>query len=238
MRALGRLILLVLGLGAVAAVAYGLYSGATWIGYGRERREAIPVSAAAMVSLDRFMPTYDVSERHETGVRAPMTLTYAAARDLDLQRSGLVRAILKSRKLIMRDEGEEMDRRPFLEQVHAMGWGLLQEVPGRAMVFGAVTKPWESEVRFHPLPPAKFAAFRSPGWAKIIWTLEVDPATRDRSVFRTRTRVATTDATARKRFRSYWSKVKPGVMLIRQQALGLVKSDAEKRARAIARVEE
>jgi hypothetical protein len=227
------LIVAVLALGAIAAVAYALYYGATWVGFGREKREAEP--AAAVVSLERFLPAYDVSERHETNVRAPVPVTYAAARELDLQRSGLVRAVLKSRKLILRDEGEEMERRPFLEQVRAMGWGLLAEVPGRAMVFGAVTRPWEPKVKFHPLPPAQFTAFRRPGWAKIVWTVEVDPAPQGRSVFRTRTRVATTDATARKRFRSYWSKMKPGIILIRQQALSLVKGDAERRARQVAK---
>ena len=208
---------------------------------------ALARPAAAEVSLDRYLPTYDVSERHETAVRAPVSVTYAAARELDLQRSGIVRAILKSRQLITGDDDEVLERRPFLDQVHAMGWGVLREVPGRALVFGAVTKPWESNMTFHALSPEKFAAFNKPGWAKILWTVEVDPAVptpkapnaaNERSVFRTRMRVATTDATSRKRFSSYWGNMKPAVMLIRQQALGMLRSDAERRARAIARVQQ
>jgi hypothetical protein len=208
---------------------------------------AVAAPALAEVSLDRYLPTYDVSERHETGVKAPVSVTYAAARELDLQRSGIVRAILKSRQMISGDDDEVLERRPFLDQVHAMGWGVLREVPGRALVFGAVTKPWESHVDFHALSPEKFAAFHKPGWAKIIWTVEVDPAAptpkapnaaNERSVFRTRMRVATTDATSRKKFRSYWGNMKPAVSLIRQQALGMLRGDAERRARAIARVQE
>jgi len=182
--------------------------------------------------MDRFLPQYDLSERHETPVKAPAPVTYAAAREVDIQRSPLVRAVFQSRKILFRSQGQEMARRPFLEQVRGMGWGLLAEVPGRALVFGAVTRPWEPTVRFHPLPPAQFAAFRRPGWAKIVWTLEVDPAGAERSVFRTQTRVATTDAAARSRFRQYWAAVSPGILLIRQQALGLVRGDAERRTRA------
>src|SRR6185295_12674229 len=49
MRALGRLALWVAGLVGVAGVAYGIYAGATWIGYAREKRPAEPAAAAAMV---------------------------------------------------------------------------------------------------------------------------------------------------------------------------------------------
>jgi hypothetical protein len=198
---------------------------------------ATPKRAPRGVNLDRFLPAYELSDRHETHVKAPVSLTYSAMRDLDLQRSGMVRAILKSRKLWTGDD-EEMEHRPFLEQVHAMGWGLLAEVPGRTMVFGAVTKPWESDVQLHALPPAKFTSFRKPGWTKVVWTIEIDPEAPGGSVFRTQTRVATTDATARQQFRSYWWKVKPAVSFVRQQALSMVRSDAERRARSIARVQE
>ncbi|MGE5178980.1 MAG: hypothetical protein ACM3PF_07820 [Bacteroidota bacterium] len=229
-----RIVLAVLAALVIAAVGYVLYVAAAWIGFGHAKRVAPP--EAAVVSLDRFLPSYDVTERHETRVRAPAPVTYAAARDLDLQQSPLVRAIFKGRELILGSHGKELARRSFLSQVQGMGWGLLAEVPGRALVFGAVTRPWEANVKFHPLPPARFAAFQEPGWAKIVWTLEVDPAGPDASVFRTQTRVATTDPVARKRFRQYWATLSPGILLIRHQALGLVKSDAERRARAGSRV--
>lgn len=226
-----RRLLVILAVAAVAAaVGYVAYVGATWMQFGRAKR--VPPPARAVISMDRYLPSYDVTERHETAVKAPAPVTYAAAREIDMQRSPLVRAIFQSRKILFRSKGEELERRPFIEQVRGMGWGLLADVPGRAMVFGAVTRPWEPTVRFHPLPPAQFAAFQRPGWAKIVWTLEVDPAGDERSVFRTQTRVATTDASARKRFRQYWATVSPGILLIRQQALGLVRSDAERRARA------
>lgn len=224
-----RLLLAVLVLTAVGALGYAVYVGAAWTRFGRAKVE--PPPARAVVSMDRFLPLYDVSERHETRVKAPARVTYAAAREVDLQRSPLVRAVFESRKILFRSQGKELARRPFLEQVRDMGWGILAEVPGRALVFGAVTRPWESTVKFHPLPAGQFAAFRRPGWAKIVWTLEVDPAGAERSVFRTQTRVATTDPGSRKRFRKYWAAVSPGILLIRQQALSLVRSDAERRAR-------
>jgi hypothetical protein len=51
-------------------------------------------------------------------------------------------------------------------------------------------------------------------------------------MFRTETRVATTDAYARERFRRYWAVFSPGILLIRRASLRLVKADAERRYRA------
>lgn len=233
MKGPARALLVAAGLVTFAAAAYAVYAGSSWFDFGRPKRDEPP--AAAVVSLDRFLPLYDISQRHETTVKAPAPMTFAAARNLDLSRSAAVRLVLQSQKLFLGGRGAALQRRPFLDQVHAMGWSLLADVPGRAMVFGAVTRPWETNMRFRPIAPEQFSGFQERGWAKIIWTLEVDPAPEGRSVLRTRTRVATTDAVARKQFRSYWSKIVPGVVLVRQQALGLVKSDAERRARQAAR---
>ena len=53
---------------------------------------------------------------------------------------------------------------------------------------------------------------------------------RSESMFRTETRVTTTDQTARTKFRWYWARFSPGIVLIRRGMLGLLKTDAERRA--------
>ena len=85
----------------------------------------------------------------------------------------------------------------------SIGWGVLAEVPGREIVMGAVTQPWYANVVFRPVPPADFASFDEPDFVKIVWTLRADPIGPRDSVFRTETRVQTTDAAARAKFRWY-----------------------------------
>jgi hypothetical protein len=51
------------------------------------------------------------------------------------------------------------------------------------------------------------------------------------SVFRTVTRVRTTDPQARRMFRRYWSTFSPGILLIRREALRVVRAEAERRHR-------
>jgi hypothetical protein len=178
------------------------------------------------------MPTYEIREVHETKVAAPAEITYAVARELDLQRSGIVRAIFAGRELLMGAERSRPEHPPgFLAEVLALGWRVLVDEPGRELVIGAVTQPWKADVVFRGLPPDEFADFSKPGYAKIIWNLAVETQGPNSSVFRTETRVVTTDSESRSRFRRYWSVVSPGILLIRRETLKLVRREAERRVR-------
>jgi len=225
-RSAARCAAAVAGLGMAS---YGAYAGYTWLRYGQMSPAR---SDEQDTLLDRFMPVYEVAERHRIRVNAPCDVTMSAACELDLRRSLIVRAIFKGRERIMRSGPvSEPQTRSFLEEVRALGWGELAAIPGREIVMGAVTQPWLANVVFRPLPPEEFAAFDDPGFVKIAWTLRADPAGASESMFRTETRVVTTDDDARSKFRRYWSLASPGIILIRRISLTLVKDDAERRVR-------
>ena len=215
----------------LAAGAYASYVAYAWLTYGHARPAATAEDRDSL--LDRFIPTYEVAERHQIEVNAPAATTFEAATHLDLLASPVSRAIFRGRELIMGSQGRPVAARgSFLEQMTAIGWGMLAEVPGREVVMGAVTQPWRADVVFRPLRPEDFAAFNEPDYVKIVWTLRADATGASTSVFRTETRVATTDAGARARFRRYWALASPGIILIRWLSLGPLKADAERRARA------
>jgi len=217
--------------GFLAVASYAGYAGVTWLGYGRVK----PLSGNedADPLLDRFMPAYEVVERHKIGVGASAAVALAAACDLDLQRSSVIRALFRTREVTL--GGARQDNqvpRTLLAMVKATGWNVLAEVPNRAVVVGTVTQPWAADVVFHAIPAEEFAAFQEPGWVKIAWTLRADPISATESVARTETRVITTDPIAREKFRRYWAFVSPGIPLIRRIALRMAKQEAERRARA------
>lgn len=196
---------------------------ATWYRYGRTRP-----AAGGDVLLDRYMPAYDVRERHETRVKATAEATFAAARALELDRSPLIRAIFRGRELLMGSVPRAAEpSRPFLEEVLALGWRVLAEEPDREIVVGAVTQPWLADVVFRGIAPEKFAGFDEPDYVKIAWTLAVAPLGPHECVFRTETRVMTTDPSSRRKFRRYWAVFSPGILLIRRETLRLVKRAAE-----------
>ena len=216
------------GAGAAAA-AYGAYVGITWYRYGNPTQ---PTLAERDALLDQFMPAYDVAERHNVRVAAPAAVTLAAAREMDLQASPVVRLIIRARAAILGATPEHRPRRPagLLAETQSLGWGVLADDPQHEVVVGAVTRPWEATVTFRALPANQFAGFNEPGYVKIVWTLRADAISPTESLFRTETRAVATDATARRRFRRYWAFLSPGIILIRRSTLAPLKREAERRA--------
>jgi hypothetical protein len=173
------------------------------------------------------MPIYDVVERHRVAVAAPAALTLAVAKTIDMYDSAIVRAIVKTRALALGAEPDDRPRMPgLLAEMRAIGWGVLAET-AQETVCGAVTRPWEANVRFRALPPDEFARFNEPDYVKIAWTLRADAVGDAASIFRTETRVLPTDAAARAKFRRYWAFIAPGTLVIRQMLLTPIKRDAE-----------
>lgn len=213
----------------LATALYAARAGFTWLQYGHPPK---PNLNEADRSLDEFMPMYEVVERHHVGVAAPAAIVLAAACEMDLTQSAIIRGIFKGRAVILGAQPDKVrSPRTLLAWATELGWAVLAEIPEREVILGAVTRPWDANPVFRPLPPQEFASFREPGFAKIVWTLRADPIDAEQSVARTETRVATTDLTARKAFRRYWSLVSPGVEVIRWVSLRLVKREAEGRLR-------
>ena len=215
--------------GAASATA-ACYAGYVVITYARYGRASSLPTANAL--LDSLMPEYEVRDVHRVTVRAPAAVTLAAACEVSFSDSAVVRSVFALRELpsrVMGATGAYRPRRPIIEEVLSLGWREIGREPGRQHVMGSVTQPWKQNVVFRGLGPEEFAAYRESGYAKIAWTLEVESLGPSSSVFRTETRVSTTDPTSREKFRRYWSLLSPGIRLIRYETLRLVKAEAERR---------
>ncbi len=183
--------------------------------------------------VDQFLPAPDIREEHEIDVRAEPSVVFRTACAIDLNALPLARAIFRLRQVLMRSSAPP--RQPpgsFVAQTIALGWGKLLEQDDRALVMGAVTRPWEADVTFRSIEPDRFAAFDDPGLVKIVWTLEAEPQPDGRTRLRTQTRAAATDELARKRFLRYWRWARFGIIPIRWILLPAVKRAAERRAAA------
>lgn len=209
-------------------VGWAAYAVICWSRYGR----AGPAERHVEDPLNTFISDPEIDERHETRVRAPAALTMKTLRELDVNRSPFVWLIFNLRTLPTRLRGGSVrwEYRGFVDQMLAIGWGVLADVPDRLFIAGAVTQPWEGEVQFRPVPPGEFAALDEPGYVKIVWTLEADelPSGRE-SIARLRTRVKTTDPCSRRRFRRYWAIFSPGIIIIRYEMLRLARREINRR---------
>ena len=218
--------------GLTAAAAYGAYTGITWLSYGHARwlrcGRGDPL-------LDVFMRNYDVAERHRIAVEAPPEVTLWAATGMNVEKRILIRAIFKGRELLLRSKPDDAVRpSTMVAAMRSFGWGVLAELPGRELVLGGVTRPWEPNPIFRAVPPDEFAAFNEQGYIKIVFTLRADSAGPGNSVFRTETRAIATDPVSRRKFRRYWTFLSPGIVAIRRLLLAAVKREAERQKRIAA----
>jgi hypothetical protein len=225
---------------SVVARGMALGAGAAGLGYAGlvawHRSRYGKVNHAAEPNrdnlLDRFLPAPEVKEHHQIAIDAPAATVFAAAKEIRLLDSRLVRALIYARERVL---GGTPDQRvhpaPLIPQMQSIGWVVLGERADREIVLGAATMPWHANPIFRSVAGAEFLAFHDPGYVKIAWSLRVEPVDACRCVFHTETRVTTTDADARERFKRYWSFVAPGVELIRLALLRPLKREAERRAR-------
>lgn len=210
----------------LSAAAYAAYVAKTWIDYGYPN----PASDdAADPLLNQFMPVYEIAERHHIRIAATPDITMKAAAEASFQESPAIQTIIRAREFVLGASHNALpSRHGLMSEVQALGWRILAKVPGREYVVGAVTQPWLPDVVFRGLSPDDFIRFNDPDFVKIAWTLRADPDGEGHSIFRTETRVMTTDPHAREKFRWYWAKFSPGILIIRQVLLPQVKRDAER----------
>jgi hypothetical protein len=217
---------------AIGVATYLGYAGYAFLRFGDRRRFSKSLFGSTL--LDEIMPEYEVTERHEVRVAAPAEIAFSSACHLDLRRSLVIRCIFGAREALLSGKSHEVRfSRGLAEQAKAWGWSVLGERPGREIVFGAATRPWVANPTFRGLFADEFVNFDEPDYVKIAWTLAADPRGDYESVARTETRVITTSAAARSKFRAYWAFLSPGIILIRRVALAMVRAEAEAARRSV-----
>jgi hypothetical protein len=180
------------------------------------------------VLIDRFLPSYDVIEHHETTVDAPVDVTYHAVRNFDLARSPVVLALLTLRGLPHLFTGAvKPKRRLGLDDILDSGFVVLGEESKREIVLGIVGKFWQLSSGVHRIEADEFTGFDTPGFAKATWNFVVSERTGGGSTVVTETRVLCTDAESHRKFGWYWRLVGPFSALIRRELLRTIKRDAE-----------
>ena len=150
--------------GAAAAGAgmlgFAGYAAVAWARYGHVDPHRHPRDELD----DRFLPEPEVDEYHQVRVRAPAAVTFAAAKQMDIQASPIAKGIFWLRAIPALLRGEPF--RPqgsqgIVAETLAQGWGVLAEVPDREIVIGAYTQPWHEHVEFRPLPRLRKSSLRS-----------------------------------------------------------------------------
>jgi hypothetical protein len=183
------------------------------------------------VLIDRFLPAYDWNEVHSIEIRAAPAAVLSALRAVTAAEMPLVGILMGVRRLPARILGSRAPARgggPVLEEVLRSLFVLLAENESE-LVVGTVGRFWQARPAQSRIRDGDgFIAFDAPGWAKAAMDFRVAGAAEGgRTRLTTETRIAATDARARRRFAAYWLFVRPGSGLIRRLWLRAVKTRAE-----------
>jgi hypothetical protein len=173
-----------------------------------------------MILLDQVMPAYDRREVHRRKIDASPTAVWDAVHGLSSDELRLMRALMGLRTLGRRRD----EARPVLAGFERMGFRVVAEEPGQELVVAGIGRFWELSGGLRRVEGREqFTRFEEPGYAKVAFNFRLEG---DR--LSTETRIAGTDAQARRRFGFYWLLVRPGSGLIRREWLGAI----AKRARS------
>ncbi|HVY47429.1 MAG TPA: hypothetical protein VHB21_16185, partial [Minicystis sp.] len=192
--------------------------------------------------IQRFIPRPRLHEIDRVAVAADPAETWQVIRSADLYQLGFVRTLFALRALPERAAGrlrgkhvEPLPRSARLDDVVKPGssFHLLDEVPGRAFVAGAIGRFWQSTIPFVDVGPDAFASFAEPDYGKVAWSLEVHPRAAGGAWIAVDLRVDATDEAAWHHFQPYWALIGRFSRAIRRallrsaaDALGRPKPDA------------
>jgi hypothetical protein len=200
------------------------------------RRSSVRYMATttAPTALDILLPLRGQSTLLRAIVWATPEQTRAAIWEADLLATPLARALTSAAMCPerigawMRHEPQP-ETRPRSARLHDMlsgdsPWTLLSEEP---VALGLLWTPPAGGVK---RPADEFAAFDEPGFAKVVWTLEVAAFGAGHALLTTETGTETTDERATRRLALMWPLISPFALLLRRQVVRAIKAEAESRA--------
>lgn len=186
--------------------------------------------------IDEVVPDPEFFVVSDVVVAADPDTTWAAIDTANLANDPIVRVLSEAREVPNRiaawRRGEPMERIPpeftFADIGDETGWVTIHDEPGRERVVGAVGQFWKRDYGWVDLAPEDFAAFDEPGYAKTVTGFAAAPYGRTRTLLRMDSRTDVTDEAARRRFRRYWTLLRPFAALMMRRALLCIKAEAER----------
>lgn len=177
-----------------------------------------------VVLIDDFLSGYDVRERHQIKVNAPVDKVYAAVRRLDISRAKLSMLLFRLRGI---PAGKATSSCFTLEDFLKMRFILLGEKPNEELLLGLVGRFWTPAGGLLRLDAEDFRSFDRQGYAKAAWNFTLREQSGESVLLETETRVFCTDEVSRRRFRFYWLFIEAFSGLIRRDVLHAIKRNAE-----------
>ena len=174
------------------------------------------------MTIDDVLPTWHWRSAHATRVAASPERCAAAARAIGGRDLPVTGVLMRLRALGQRT----VDDRPVVESIARIGLRRIADEP-LGLVLAGVIAPWRLHGGHVAIASAdEFRSFAAPGWVRAAMAFTVVPDGTGSRVA-TETRIAATDAVARRRFGPYWRVIGPFSAITRREMLAAIKRRAE-----------
>ncbi|MGH9399324.1 MAG: hypothetical protein ACRD00_03075 [Thermoanaerobaculia bacterium] len=249
MRAVIASILLDLSLAAAAVGAICLVRPLAFLGVHRRGAGAVlfaaALAAATLIALwpastlrsdghqaiDRFLPSYNFHELHQTRVHASPEAVYRATLEVTADEIRWLKPLLAIRQFpaSLRKRLGRDSARPILEIATKSSFFYLAREPSKEIVVGTVGRFWTSDGGRSPgiRGPEEFLAFKDQNFARVAMNFTIEDAAGGFSLLTTETRIFAPEGAPRRRFAAYWRLIYPGSSLIRVGWLEGIRKRAE-----------
>jgi hypothetical protein len=165
-----------------------------------------------MILIDQVMPSCDRREVHGRKTAASPHSLWQAVHDLRADELTAMRVLMGFRTL-GRKVGDS--DRTVLEGFKRMGFREVVQEPDRELVMAGIGRFWTPSGGLRRVTgKEQFLSFQEPGYAKVAFNFRIVDGE-----LSTETRIAATNAHARRRFGLYWTLIRPGSGLIRREWL-------------------
>jgi hypothetical protein len=183
-----------------------------------------PVTAGAQsgggtAELDRVLPEFDRSERHEIRVQGSVDRVSHAVQEVtfsDIRGFQTLMSLRAGRRV-------PAAAKPVVATMTGPRGGFTQLARTNVeFVAGNIGRPWANARPMAVKNEEEFRSFAVPGYAKIAFNLRVEAAEPGWCKVSTETRIRATDQAARSAFTRYWRVVYPGKALMQVMWLDAV----------------
>lgn len=167
---------------------------------------------------EKYLPQFHHRSQHSILIRATPPKILAAADQLDLHDSAIIRFLFMLRGM----PSHTLDRKGLESEKF-----ITLEITDHELIMGIIGQFWKAKGNLLTFKPEEFVPFNDRGFAKGIWHFQITPQSDTNFRLTTETRILCTDDASRKKFSRYWFVIRPFSGLIRSQILKLIKKKAE-----------
>ena len=174
--------------------------------------------------MDKYLGSYQFSERHALEIPAPPRAVMPAVRAYDAASDPFFRQMIALRELPMRALGALSGNKVNPSSFGMQNFTVLEQQGDEELVFGLIGKFWQLDYGQHPFTTtAEFLAFDQPDFAKLTVGFQLEQLGDDRTRLVTETRVHCLSGAALRKFSPYWYLIRPVSGLIRQRILSSIR---------------